>query len=362
MEPESTFRRKTMRVKWMLAGLLAAGVVWAVPRATTAQQWIVPEKSPKPTGPYPIYMPSAQPSAPAATASVATESGFRAARFTGDEKADTARLNELVADGWEYVGPLANGTVAYKRALRPNPELENLKAQLGLQGVWEANGETLTLIGDRWSWHKTGVEPTDVNTFRVVEVTRKWIAVDLKMNALGWRSGETAKCIFKRDGDTLYYCGTYDRPRPTAFVKDQGDPCYVAWKRVKNPVAAPTVSDLEGTWTQVSHQAGDAPVFPAADEPPTFIVAGNKWAYKSAGGGVLQAGTFTLDETTSPKHFTFTVTEGGNVGGVGYAIYKLDGDTFVYYACDAGPDARPTDFTTKPGDGRYMLTWKRAKK
>jgi hypothetical protein len=32
-----------------------------------------------------------------------------------DDMAATKKLNELTADGWEYVGPLANGMVAFKR-------------------------------------------------------------------------------------------------------------------------------------------------------------------------------------------------------------------------------------------------------
>jgi uncharacterized protein (TIGR03067 family) len=205
MEPESTFRRKTMRVKWTAQVLVAAVCIAAGVCRSHG------EEPTKPGG------------------------EFRAVKFTGDDKADTAKLNELAADGWEYVGPLTGGTVAFRRH---------------------------------------------------------------------------------------------------------------------------AVSELGGTWAKVSgEEAGVATE--AGAEPDTFVVEGNRWVYKS-GDKVLQAGTFTIDASKSPKHFTFTVTEGGNVGGVGYAIYKRDGDTFAY--CAAGPDARPTDFTTKPGDGRYILTWKKAKK
>lgn len=117
---------------------------------------------------------------------------FRAVKFTGDDKADTAKLNELAADGWEYVGTLAGGTVAFRRR---------------------------------------------------------------------------------------------------------------------------AVSEWEGTWAKVSGEEAGV-VTEAGAEPDTFVVKGNHWAYKS-GDTVFQAGTFTIDETKSPKQFTFTVTEGGDNGGVG---------------------------------------------
>lgn len=61
-----------------------------------------------------------------------------------------------------------------------------------------------------------------------------------------------------------------------------------------------------------------------------------------------------------PKWFNFTSTVGGNA--TGFAVFSFDGDSFKYCATDAGPTARPTDFTTKVGDGRYCITWKKVKK
>jgi hypothetical protein len=40
---------------------------------------------------------------------------WKAVSLGVDEKEATKRLNDLAADGWEYVGPLANGMVAFKR-------------------------------------------------------------------------------------------------------------------------------------------------------------------------------------------------------------------------------------------------------
>jgi uncharacterized protein (TIGR03067 family) len=48
----------------------------------------------------------------------------------------------------------------------------------------------------------------------------------------GATKGKTVKAIFRLDGDTLHYCGTYDLDCPTEFQGDS-DPYYRAWKRVK---------------------------------------------------------------------------------------------------------------------------------
>jgi WD40 repeat protein len=48
---------------------------------------------------------------------------FKAVPFGTEEKESTRKLNALAADEWEYVGPLGNGMVAFRRRLRSAPEL-----------------------------------------------------------------------------------------------------------------------------------------------------------------------------------------------------------------------------------------------
>ncbi|HYT94317.1 MAG TPA: hypothetical protein VEL76_36720 [Gemmataceae bacterium] len=50
---------------------------------------------------------------------VATKWEYRAVVFGPNAKNATKRLNELAAEGWQYVGPLGNNLVAFKRAERP---------------------------------------------------------------------------------------------------------------------------------------------------------------------------------------------------------------------------------------------------
>jgi len=75
--------------------------------------------------------------------------------------------------------------------------------------------------------------------------------------------------------------------------------------------------------------------------------------------GLAGAGPFELvDATKDPKKWEFTNT---TTGVIGYGIYQIEDDTFKNCAHDADPAARPADFTTKNGDGRYCLVWKWAK-
>jgi len=72
------------------------------------------------------------------------------------------------------------------------------------------------------------------NIIQIVEVREQMTRADLLVGLDNHpRKGQTVKAIFRLDGDTLHYCGTYDLPRPTAFVKGRADPYYVEWKRVK---------------------------------------------------------------------------------------------------------------------------------
>src|SRR5262249_24160501 len=43
---------------------------------------------------------------------------FKAVAFSSDEKESIKKLNALAREGWEYVGPLGNALVAFKRRIR----------------------------------------------------------------------------------------------------------------------------------------------------------------------------------------------------------------------------------------------------
>jgi hypothetical protein len=44
-----------------------------------------------------------------------------------------------------------------------------------------------------------------------------------------------------------------------------------------------------------------------------------------------------------------------------YGVFHLKGDTLKYCFTDSGPGGRPVDFTTRRGDNRCCLVWKKTK-
>jgi hypothetical protein len=77
---------------------------------------------------------------------------YKAVGFLNLEKEDTKRLNELAAEGWEYVGPLANGEVAFRRPFVPREQI--VVEAAGPQPRTPAPGEKVAIVvtvrsGDR---------------------------------------------------------------------------------------------------------------------------------------------------------------------------------------------------------------------
>jgi uncharacterized protein (TIGR03067 family) len=81
----------------------------------------------------------------------------------------------------------------------------------------------------------------------------------------------------------------------------------------------------------------------------------------TVGEQILMKAKFTLDPSTKPRSIDYQVTGGPNAGKTQLGIYELDGDTVKFCFSTPGND-RPTDFTTKAGDGRTSSVWKRDKK
>lgn len=164
-----------------------------------------------------------------------------------------------------------------------------------------------------------------------------------KVVAFGADEKEAAKKLDDLSRDGWEYVGPLGRGR-------------VAFKRAVRSASALELEKFQGKWTLVSREEAGRLVR-AADDSTTFTVSGAEWVWKE-NGVVIQYGAFKLtDPSTNPKQFEFTASD----GGVGYSIYQFDGDEFKYCA-HGSPAARPTDFTTKAGDGRYCCIWKRSEK
>lgn len=78
------------------------------------------------------------------------------------------------------------------------------------------------------------------------------------------------------------------------------------------------------------------------------------------GGQMFIKAKITIDPSTKPKTIDYQMIDGFTKGKKQLGIYEVDGDTFK--SCFGKPGAeRPTDFTSKPGDGCTLSVWKREK-
>jgi uncharacterized protein (TIGR03067 family) len=156
---------------------------------------------------------------------------YKAVALGSDEKEATKKLNDLAAEGWEYVGPLGNSLVAFKRA-RLTAQQAAAKQELAKwQGAWAGDqGEKMTIKGDQWVSSTPTFGPV-AGTLKNIDVQEKMTLVDLVAEE-GPTKGQTCKAIFRIEGDTLHYCGTYDATRPSEF-KAEGNNVYIAWKRAR---------------------------------------------------------------------------------------------------------------------------------
>lgn len=107
---------------------------------------------------------------------------------------------------------------------------------------------------------------------------------------------------------------------------------------------------LQGSWEQVGLEADGLVNPPDSHTAPgaltTFV--DDRFEVRAPTGTLLLAGTFTLDASTSPKSITWVDSMGEEMGRALPAIYKLDGDHFVFIAGDEG-SPRPRVFKTTLG-------------
>jgi uncharacterized protein (TIGR03067 family) len=155
----------------------------------------------------------------------------------------TKQLNDLAADGWEYVGPLANGLVAFRR---PAAGGAARKEADRLQGTWttiaaESDGqlhreekriEKWTINGGRWSVKLDG-EVTQEGTYKIVETGDKLVKVDFTVTD-GYKQGDTWIAVYQIDGDRMKMNGCYvseSRVRPKVLGTRDGDGYYLRTMR-----------------------------------------------------------------------------------------------------------------------------------
>lgn len=116
---------------------------------------------------------------------------------------------------------------------------------------------------------------------------------------------------------------------------------------------------FQGEWSMVSGSTDGQPMPDAMLKQMKRICKGSE-ATVMMGTMVYLKATITIDAAKKPKTIDYDMTGGFTAGKKQLGIYEVEGDTFK--ACFAKPgNARPTDFSSKPGEGRTLSVWQREK-
>jgi len=115
---------------------------------------------------------------------------------------------------------------------------------------------------------------------------------------------------------------------------------------------APDFNKLQGAWSVISAEHGGTPVPEEKIKDGKLVLAGDRFTWKT--GDQTAEGAYTVDATKSPRQITLSHNENTLSG-----IYVLDGENLKL--CVSHGSDRPTEFTTKEGDGCLLLVLRRAK-
>jgi uncharacterized protein (TIGR03067 family) len=129
-----------------------------------------------------------------------------------------------------------------------------------------------------------------------------------------------------------------------------------AWAQ-QNEAVKTDMAQLQGEWSMVSGSA-DGQSMPDQMLKQMKRVCQGDEITATMGGQLFFKARITIDPSKKPKTIDYQMTEGLTKGKKQLGIYEVEGDTLR--SCFGRPGAeRPTDFTSKPGDGRTLSMWKR---
>jgi uncharacterized protein (TIGR03067 family) len=192
----------------------------------------------------------------------------------------------------------------------------------------------------------------------------------------GPEKGNRSLGIYKLQGGTWTICMTVTgTKRPKTFATTAGSG--LALETLKRgetagpvakkgeevgeevPPAPSTANDpapeLEGKWEMTACTSSGQAV------PDQFVKTGRR----STGGGRTQAwfgkqtildARYTVDRSAEPHTIDYTLKNGDRQ----YGIWKFEGGILHLVMSNPGT-ARPSDFTSKSGDGRTLTSWERVK-
>jgi RNA polymerase sigma factor (sigma-70 family) len=309
----------------------------------------------------------------------------------------TLALGTLAAHSFnsDQTPSLTPESTARRPAQSPQQELKMTDVQR-LQGTWRitalenngmtipevaASGSKITINGNLFTTSSMGA--VYEGTFKVDE-SKKPKTLDLTFNA-GPEKGNTALAIYELDGDTWKLClSVTSKLRPTEFAAKAGSghafeilkretAAFLkeeASKKKEQPAkqetaAKPTpdeskeIARLEGEWVMVSGESSGQAL------PASFVKTGKRVAKSneitvSFGGQVMLKATYRLDLAKKPRTIDYSITDGPFKGMNQQGIYEWDGENFKVCFGTPGKE-RPTEFTTRAGDGNTFTVWKKAK-
>jgi uncharacterized protein (TIGR03067 family) len=119
------------------------------------------------------------------------------------------------------------------------------------------------------------------------------------------------------------------------------------------------MAQLQGEWLMVSGSS-DGQSMPAPVAKKMKRVCKGDEVTTTIGGQIFFKAKISIDPSKKPRTMNYQMTEGLTKGQEQLGIYELEGDTFRSSFGKPGAE-RPTDFTSKAGDGRTVSVWKRNK-
>jgi uncharacterized protein (TIGR03067 family) len=116
---------------------------------------------------------------------------------------------------------------------------------------------------------------------------------------------------------------------------------------------------LQGKWSMAGLEVNGEKVPPEKFPSSRLEITGERYIVNT--GRSSHEMRIKVDPTKSPKTIDMTFQDGDNKGDTAEGIYKVEGDTLTICRPRLPPHERPTEFVTKPGTDRFIVTWKREK-
>jgi len=268
-----------------------------------------------------------------------------------------------------------------------------------LQGVWNITslevegavmsapafaGSQIVMTGDRFTTASMGAEYS--GTF-AIDSSVEPNQLDLNFTD-GPHAGEKSPAIFKMEGGVLTICLAFaGGSRPADFTTAPGS------GHALETLQRGTLREPDSTMAGVSESSGQLGQIVDEAEPINFLFGDaeeaarlqGEWAMVSGamdgqtlpanfvhtgkrvvkgnvvtvafGGQTFLKARITIDPHSSPRSMDYELLEGPNAGKHQFGIYEFDEG--LLRVCSTPPGTtRPTEFESKPGDGRVLSVWR----